>query len=123
MNDTPDLAQTIAVTCLGLKISCELNGLHTLKIKETDRLVALKNEISKFGAIVKITNDSLQLIAKKNLKYDVEIDTYNDHRMAMAFAPLALKNNIKIKNEKVVTKSYPAFWDDLQSIGFQIIKI
>ena len=123
MNDTPDLAQTIAVTCLGLKISCELNGLHTLKIKETDRLVALKNEISKFGAIVKITNDSLQLIAKKNLKYDVEIDTYNDHRMAMAFAPLALKNNIKIKNEKVVTKSYPTFWDDLQSIGFQIIKI
>ena len=123
LNDTPDLAQTIAVTCLGLKISCELNGLHTLKIKETDRLVALKNEISKFGAIVKITNDSLQLIAKKNLKYDVEIDTYNDHRMAMAFAPLALKNNIKIKNEKVVTKSYPAFWEDLQSIGFQIIKI
>ena len=123
LNDTPDLAQTIAVTCLGLKISCELNGLHTLKIKETDRLVALKNEISKFGAIVKITNDSLQLIAKKNLKYDVEIDTYNDHRMAMAFAPLALKNNIKIKNEKVVTKSYPTFWDDLQSIGFQIIKI
>ena len=123
MNDTPDLAQTIAVTCLGLKINCELNGLHTLKIKETDRLVALKNEISKFGAIVKITNDSLQLIAKKNLKYDVEIDTYNDHRMAMAFAPLALKNNIKIKNEKVVTKSYPTFWDDLQSIGFQIIKI
>ena len=123
LNDTPDLAQTIAVTCLGLKISCELNGLHTLKIKETDRLVALKNEISKFGAIVKITNDSLQLIAKKNLKYDVEIDTYNDHRMAMAFAPLALKNNIKIKNEKVVTKSYPAFWDDLQSIGFQINKI
>ena len=123
LNDTPDLAQTIAVTCLGLKINCELNGLHTLKIKETDRLVALKNEISKFGAFVKITSDSLKLIANKNLKYDVEIDTYNDHRMAMAFAPLALKNKIKIKNEKVVSKSYPAFWDDLQSIGFQVIKI
>ncbi len=123
LNDTPDLAQTIAVTCLGLKINCELNGLHTLKIKETDRLVALKNEISKFGASVKITNDSLHLIIKKNLKNDVEIDTYNDHRMAMAFAPLALKNNIKIKNEKVVTKSYPDFWEDLQSIGFQVIKI
>ena len=123
LNDTPDLAQTIAVTCLGLKINCELNGLHTLKIKETDRLLALKNEISKFGASVKITNDSLHLIAKKNLKHDVEIDTYNDHRMAMAFAPLALKNNLKIKNEKVVTKSYPAFWKDLQSIGFQVIKI
>jgi len=123
LNDTPDLAQTIAVTCLGLKINCELNGLHTLKIKETDRLVALKNEISKFGASVKITHDSLHLIIKKNLKNDVEIDTYNDHRMAMAFAPLALKNNIKIKNEKVVTKSYPDFWEDLQSIGFQVIKI
>ncbi len=123
LNDTPDLAQTIAVTCLGLKINCELNGLHTLKIKETDRLLALKNEISKFGASVKITNDSLHLIAKKNLKHDVEIDTYNDHRMAMAFAPLALKNNLKIKNEQVVTKSYPAFWKDLQSIGFQVIKI
>ena len=123
LNDTPDLAQTIAVTCLGLKINCQLNGLHTLKIKETDRLVALKNEISKFGASVKITNDSLHLIAKKNLKHDVEIDTYNDHRMAMAFAPLALKNNLKIKNEQVVTKSYPAFWKDLQSIGFQVIKI
>tara|TARA_B100000963_G_scaffold143275_1_gene124742 strand:+ start:28801 stop:30027 length:1227 start_codon:yes stop_codon:yes gene_type:complete len=121
--DSPDLAQTIAVTCLGLKINCELTGLHTLKIKETDRLVALKNEISKFGAFVKITSDSLKLIANKNLKYDVEIDTYNDHRMAMAFAPLALKNKIKIKNEKVVSKSYPAFWDDLQSIGFQVIKI
>ena len=123
LNDTPDLAQTIAVTCLGLKINCELNCLHTLKIKETDRLLALKNEISKFGASVKITNDSLHLIAKKNLKHDVEIDTYNDHRMAMAFAPLALKNNLKIKNEQVVTKSYPAFWKDLQSIGFQVIKI
>ena len=123
LNDTPDLAQTIAVTCLGLKINCELNGLQTLKIKETDRLLALKNEISKFGASVKITNDSLHLIAKKNLKHDVEIDTYNDHRMAMAFAPLALKNNLKIKNEQVVTKSYPAFWKDLQSIGFQVIKI
>ena len=123
LNDTPDLAQTIAVTCLGLKINCELNGLHTLKIKETDRLLALKNEISKFGASVKITNDSLHLIAKKNLKHEVEIDTYNDHRMAMAFAPLALKNNLKIKNEQVVTKSYPAFWKDLQSIGFQVIKI
>ncbi len=123
LNDSPDLAQTIAVTCLGLEINCELNGLHTLKIKETDRLIALKNEISKFGAFVKITNDSLQLIVKKNLKYNIEIDTYNDHRMAMAFAPLALINNIKIRNEKVVTKSYPNFWDDFQSIGFQAIKI
>ena len=123
MNDTPDLAQTIAVTCLGLEINCKLNGLHTLKIKETDRLIALKNEISKFGASVKITNDSLHLIAKKNLKYNIEIKTYNDHRMAMAFAPLALINNIKNRNEKVVTKSYPNFWNDFQSIGFQSIKI
>ena len=117
MNDTPDLAQTIADTCLGLKINCELNGLHTLKIKETDRLLALKNEISKFGASVKITNDSLHLIAKKNLKHDVEIDTYNDHRMAMAFACLSVKTNIKILNSQVVSKSYPSFWSYLSKIG------
>ena len=118
LNDSPDLAQTIAVTCLGLEINCELNGLHTLKIKETDRLIALKNEISKFGAFVKITNDSLHLIVKKNLKYNIEIDTYNDHRMAMAFAPLGLKVPITINNAGVVSKSYPSFWDDLIRIDF-----
>jgi len=103
---------------------CNIRYFFNLSISKVIVInTGFKNEISKFGASVKITNDSLHLIAKKNLKHDVEIDTYNDHRMAMAFAPLALKNNLKIKNEQVVTKSYPAFWKDLQSIGFQVIKI
>lgn len=106
LRNSPDIAQTIAVTCLALGIECELTGLHTLKIKETDRLVALKTEIEKFGARVEITNDSLQLFPAKHLKEDVSVATYNDHRMAMAFAPLALKVPLNIEDAGVVSKSY-----------------
>ncbi len=113
LNKTPDLAQTIAVTCVGLGISCTITGLHTLKIKETDRLVALKNELQKLGAAIKITDDSIQ-IKPKELKANQFIETYDDHRMAMAFAPLALKTPIIIKNPSVVDKSYPDFWKDFQ---------
>ena len=120
--NAPDIAQTLAVTCLGLEIPFILTGLHTLKIKETDRLVALKTEIEKFGTFVKITDNSLLINKIKPLKPDVEVDTYNDHRMAMAFAPLALKIAFKVNNEDVVSKSYPEFWSDLKSIGFQIKK-
>jgi 3-phosphoshikimate 1-carboxyvinyltransferase len=120
LQNTPDMAQTIAVTCLGLGIACELRGLHTLKIKETDRLVALKNELEKFGAKVEITHDSLTLLPPTLLNENVEIETYNDHRMAMAFAPLAIKVPIKIKDAEVVSKSYPEFWKDLESIGFSV---
>ncbi len=120
LQNTPDMAQTIAVTCLGLGIACELKGLHTLKIKETDRLVALKNELEKFGAKVEITHDCLTLIPPTVLNKNVEIETYNDHRMAMAFAPLATKVPIKIKDAEVVSKSYPEFWKDLESIGFLV---
>lgn len=123
LRNMPDVAQTIAVTCLGLGIACELKGLHTLKIKETDRLVALKNELKKFGAKVKITDDSLSLAACTALKENVEIETYNDHRMAMAFAPLALKIPLTIKDAGVVSKSYPAFWEDFEAIGFSIAKL
>lgn len=122
LSSAPDIAQTIAVTCLGLNIQCNLTGLHTLKIKETDRLVALKNEIEKLGAQVKITEYSLQLTPIKNLKPNVAIATYNDHRMAMAFAPLALNTNLQIEDAMVVSKSYPTFWNDLEAIGFDIIK-
>lgn len=117
--NSPDIAQTIAVTCLGLGVSCELTGLHTLKIKETDRLEALKNELQKFGAKVKITSESLHLktAKSKNQKSKViNIKTYEDHRMAMAFAPLSLKHPITIKNAEVVTKSFPGFWQDLNAI-------
>tara|TARA_B100001287_G_scaffold268081_1_gene263952 strand:+ start:162 stop:1379 length:1218 start_codon:yes stop_codon:yes gene_type:complete len=114
----PDLAQTICVTCLGLGIKCYLNGLHTLKIKETDRLVALRNEIGKFGLKVTISEDSISFGGHKDfLKPNVMIETYNDHRMAMAFACLAVKTNIIICNSDVVSKSYKTFWSDLYKIG------
>ncbi len=142
----PDIAQTIAVTCLALGINANLTGLQTLKVKETDRIIALKNELEKFGAEVQITNNSITIITiKKNSKIlsssfnsaqddktpvtlsgikgqsTIDIETYNDHRMAMAFAPLCLKYpSIQIKNPEVVTKSYPQFWEDLKKVDFKI---
>ena len=118
--DTPDLAQTIAVCCFGLGIGCELSGLHTLKIKETDRLQALKNELEKFGAQVNITDNHLSLRPSNQIKPKVRVATYQDHRMAMAFAPLALKTELVIEEAEVVSKSYPEFWDDLKTLGFSI---
>lgn len=124
LNNTPDIAQTIAVTCFGLGIGCNLTGLHTLKIKETDRLEALKTELEKFGANVSITNDSLTLESHNLFQSKSEagkaIATYNDHRMAMAFAPLAIKVPVIIQDAGVVSKSYPAFWGDLRKIGFSV---
>lgn len=120
LKNSPDIAQTIAVTCFGLGIGCRLNGLHTLKIKETDRLSALKNEIEKLGGKIKITDDSLILEPNPTILEPKSVATYQDHRMAMAFAPLALKTKLKIENAEVVSKSYPKFWEDLQSIGFEI---
>lgn len=122
LQNAPDIAQTIAVTCFGLGMACHLTGLHTLKIKETDRLVALKTELEKLGARVDITNDALQLHASTQINDSVSIATYHDHRMAMAFAPLALKTNLHIEDAMVVSKSYPTFWEDLKSIGFKISK-
>lgn len=115
LNNTPDIAQTIVVTCLGLGIGCHLTGLHTLKIKETDRLEALRIEMTKLGADISVTNDSLTLGLPNHINSNVKIATYNDHRMAMAFAPLALKVPIEIENAEVVSKSYPDFWEDLKT--------
>jgi 3-phosphoshikimate 1-carboxyvinyltransferase len=133
LNNCPDIAQTIAVTCFGLGIGCDLFGLHTLKIKETDRLEALKTELSKLGAEISVTNDSLHLkpndLFKSGNSHPLEgclkggVATYQDHRMAMAFAPLALKVPIKINNAEVVSKSYPDFWKDLEKVGFFIKEI
>lgn len=120
LKNAPDIAQTIAVTCLGLGIGCDLHGLHTLKIKETDRLEALKVEISKLGGDIRVTENSLHLGATNTLKANVAIDTYNDHRMAMAFAPLALVISLQVNDAHVVSKSYPDFWKDLASLGFVI---
>jgi len=119
LSNTPDIAQTIAVSCLGLGIGCTLKGLHTLKIKETDRLEALKTEITKLGGGIEVTNDTLVLEAQKEpLHRDITIATYHDHRMAMAFAPLALCTTLKIEDAGVVSKSYPDFWEDLEALGF-----
>lgn len=122
LSNAPDIAQTIAITCLGLKIDCDLTGLHTLKIKETDRLVALQNEIQKLGTTINITNNSLQLKSPLDLNPGVVISTYNDHRMAMAFAPLSLKIPLEIEEAEVVSKSYPSFWEDLKQLNFEIDK-
>lgn len=117
LSETPDLAQTIAVCCFGLGISCKLTGLHTLKIKETDRLSALKNELQKLGATILVTDDSLYLEKRENIKSNVCVETYQDHRMAMAFAPLSLVMDLTINEAEVVSKSYPGFWEDLKKTG------
>ena len=122
LKNSPDLAQTIAVTCLGLGIECELTGLQTLKIKETDRLQALKTEMEKFGADVSITAESLHFLKTKRWDDEVVVETYQDHRMALSFAPLALVRPIVIADEAVVSKSYPQFWEDLKLLGFQLQK-
>lgn len=126
LSNTPDIAQTIAVTCFGLGLGCRLTGLHTLKIKETDRLEALKAELEKLGATVCISEDTLELesIADKDLseviKKNILINTYQDHRMAMAFAPLALRIPLIINEPMVVTKSFPTFWKDFLKMGIKV---
>jgi 3-phosphoshikimate 1-carboxyvinyltransferase len=116
LNSTPDLAQTIAVTCAALKIKCKLSGLKTLKIKETDRLAALKNELLKIGAVAETTDDSLEILHFTQVEKRPFIKTYDDHRMAMSFAPYCLINEIEIENPEAVGKSYPDFWNDLKTV-------
>lgn len=118
--NAPDIAQTIAVSCFGLGVACHMTGLHTLKIKETDRLEALKAELTKLGASISVTDKTLTLEASQEFVKDVAIDTYNDHRMAMAFAPLALKTPLYVNDAEVVSKSYPDFWRDMESLKFQV---
>ena len=114
--DCPDIAQTIAVTCFGLGIECFLSGLHTLNIKETNRLEALKNELTKLNAEVHISKEETWVGSARKITRNISIDTYNDHRMAMAFAPLALKVPIIINDVEVVEKSFPDFWEQFESI-------
>lgn len=120
LNDTPDLAQTLAVCCFGLGTGCRLTGLHTLKIKETDRLLALQTELQKLGAEVETGMDFLNLNPGKKINPGIAVDTYLDHRMAMAFAPLAAKTRLQINNPSVVSKSYPHFWDDWKNTGIKV---
>ncbi|WP_341665200.1 3-phosphoshikimate 1-carboxyvinyltransferase [Blattabacterium cuenoti] len=123
LNKTPDLAQTIVVTCAAIGIKCSLKGLETLKIKETDRLQALKEELLKFGVITKITKSCLRItdFYRKKIDSFIRIQTYQDHRMAMSFSTFGLCSDfVKIENPNVVEKSYPNFWKDLESLGFLI---
>jgi 3-phosphoshikimate 1-carboxyvinyltransferase len=123
LNNTPDLAQTIICTCAGLGIEAIISGLETLVIKETNRLEALKNELQKFSVDIEIIdNHTLYLKGGQTITSPTStIETYNDHRMAMAFAPLSLVvGSFKINNPEVVSKSYPNYWKDLESVGFKI---
>jgi 3-phosphoshikimate 1-carboxyvinyltransferase len=124
-SDCPDIAQTVALTAAALQIPCFMNGLHTLRIKETDRIIALQNELSKMGAKVEIVNQhSIKIIPADQMKTPGIINTYEDHRMAMSFAALALKfGSVIIEQPEVVKKSYPGFWNDLKKLGFQIEEV
>ena len=119
--ENPDLAQTIIVTSLGLSIHTKLTGLNTLKIKETDRLVALKNEISKFNTDVIIDDQSIEINNfPKVLPENIEIDTYHDHRMALAFSPLSILVKLVINDYGVISKSFPEYWTILQKLNFDL---
>lgn len=118
----PDLAQTVAVTSAALNVPTKLTGLSTLRIKETDRIAALQNELSKLGCRVEVEHDELIIFSNTNAmeRQHLPIKTYDDHRMAMTFAPLALLYPITIENPDVVVKSYPNFWEDLKLVGFEV---
>lgn len=120
--NSPDLAQTFVVTCLANGIPFHFKGLATLKIKETDRIEALKHEAKKLGYVIESRHDSELLWDGERCEPANEgIDTYEDHRMALAFAPFALKQpGLLINNPQVVSKSYPKFWEDLKVAGFEI---
>lgn len=113
MNNCPDIAQTVCVTAVAKKIPFEITGLATLKVKETDRLSALKSELAKIGCEVEITESSIKSLSFSAAKEPVSIATYNDHRMAMSFAPFCLLKDINIEHPEVVEKSFPDFWKHL----------
>ena len=119
--NVPDLAQTFVCTCCAMGVPFHFTGLQTLKIKETDRIAALKTEMAKLGYQLEAINDcELKWDGQKSQISNSPIDTYDDHRMALAFAPLAMKSPISINNPQVVSKSYPRFWEDLESANFNI---
>jgi 3-phosphoshikimate 1-carboxyvinyltransferase len=124
-SDCPDLVQTIAVVTSNMNIPALFNGVHTLPIKETDRIIALKNELSKLGIEVNIVNNnSIEIYPKTLTQHPQSFATYDDHRMALSFATLAMKlDSVTIENPEVVKKSYPGFWNDLKSVGFLIEEV
>lgn len=120
----PDLAQTIAVICAAKGIPANLTGLHSLRIKETDRIAAIQAELEKLGTkTVAIGDEALRIYPDQCEVSGQTINTYQDHRMAMAFSPLALLGELVIENSKVVDKSYPSFWEDMSAAGFVIEEV
>ncbi|MCY1374829.1 3-phosphoshikimate 1-carboxyvinyltransferase [compost metagenome] len=127
-SDCPDLTQTVAVVLAGLKIEGELTGIESLKIKETDRVLALQNELKKIGAelietepnhtykVTRFFETTGILVDGTPVAGAPVIETYDDHRMAMAFAPVAMLRDVIIKEPGVVAKSYPSYWDDLGKV-------
>jgi 3-phosphoshikimate 1-carboxyvinyltransferase len=121
-SNCPDLAQTVAVVCAVKGIAANFTGIESLKVKETDRVLALQNELKKFGAdlIEKEKNHLYQIKPTETLTSitsSIEIDTYDDHRMAMAFAPICMVHPIIINHPEVVAKSYPSFWEDFRKVA------
>ncbi|UII34843.1 3-phosphoshikimate 1-carboxyvinyltransferase [Fulvivirga ulvae] len=123
--DCPDMAQTVAVVCAAKGIACEMTGLESLRIKETDRILALQNELAKFGAELREEAGTWTVVPSTHeIKSALlEFDTYHDHRMAMAFAPLSTLTSIRIKDPEVVKKSYPGYWRDMTKAGFKISEL
>ncbi|MGL6127637.1 3-phosphoshikimate 1-carboxyvinyltransferase [Chryseobacterium artocarpi] len=116
MNNCPDIAQTLCVTAAALKIPFEISGLGTLRVKETDRLQALYNELKKLGTETGITDLTIESVSFGEPEGNISIKTYQDHRMAMSFAPFCLIKELNIEDEDVVEKSYPMFWEDLADV-------
>jgi 3-phosphoshikimate 1-carboxyvinyltransferase len=116
----PDLAQTVAVVCAAKGIEGNFTGLQSLRIKETDRIAALQTELRKIGADFVEEGEQWKLIPTSRLPAKAYFNTYKDHRMAMAFAPLATLMDLEIENPQVVRKSYPKFWDDMKIMGVQM---
>ncbi|SIS86864.1 3-phosphoshikimate 1-carboxyvinyltransferase [Chryseobacterium ureilyticum] len=116
MNNCPDIAQTLCVTAAALKIPFEISGLGTLRVKETDRLQALYNELKKLGTETEITDLTIESVSFGESEDNISIKTYQDHRMAMSFAPFCLVKELNIEDEDVVEKSYPMFWEDLADV-------
>lgn len=115
----PDIAQTVAVTCAGLNVKAKFTGLQTLRIKETDRIKALEDELNQLGFKVEVDGDDLMILnTERPIKFEQSVKTYDDHRMALAFAPLSLVSTITIEDEDVIVKSYPNYWNDLKEVGF-----
>lgn len=115
----PDLAQTIVSLVAALGMEGRMIGLQSLRIKETDRIAALQNEIKKLGLEIEVVGDEEIIVPKGGIKIEGQtIDTYEDHRMAMAFAPLSILGELDIEEPGVVAKSYPSYWEDLKSAGF-----